>query len=114
MIFAASCSDKNMTKNPDGSFTVNTVELGKEIGGYNGAVPISTTIKDDVIQDVTFLPNQETPDYLERVERGMLPKFKGLPIDRINTIDGVSGATFTSKALRRNLEAAANYYKENK
>lgn len=111
---AASCSDPNMHKNSDGSFTIVTTELCKDIRGYNGRVPAEVTIKDGVIQDVKILENKETPSYLERVEREMLPKFRGINLSEISSVDAVSGATFTSRALRKNLEAAAKYYEERK
>ncbi|MDD6002118.1 MAG: FMN-binding protein [Bacteroidales bacterium] len=108
--FASSCSDKNMTKNADNSYTINTLELGKDIRGYAGRLPISVTIKGDEIQSVKILQNQETPVYLERVENQMLPKFNGININQINTIDAVSGATYTSKALSKNVQVAVDYY----
>ena len=64
------------------------------------------------IQDVKILENKETPGYLEEVEREMLPKFRGIGLDKISGVDAVSGATFTSRALRKNVEAAAKYYQE--
>ena len=112
LMFAASCGDANMTKNSDGSFTVVTTELCKDVRGYNGNVPAEVTIKDGVIQDVKILENKETPGYLEEVEREMLPKFRGIGLGEIPSVDAVSGATFTSRALRKNVEAAAKYYQE--
>jgi len=114
LMSVASCSDPNMHKNSDGSYTIVTTELCKDIRGYNGRVPAEVTIKDGVIQDVKILENKETPSYLEKVEREMLPKFRGINLSEISSIDAVSGATFTSRALRKNLEAAAEYYEERK
>ncbi len=114
LMTAASCSDPNMHKNSDGSFTIVTTELCKDIRGYNGRVPAEVTIKDGVIQDVKILENKETPSYLEKVEREMLPKFRGINLSEIPSVDAVSGATFTSRALRKNVEAAADYYEERK
>ncbi len=114
LMSAASCSDPNMHKNSDGSFTIVTTELCNDIRGYNGRVPAEVTIKDGVIQDVKILENKETPSYLERVEREMLPKFRGINLSEIPSVDAVSGATFTSRALSKNLEAAAKYYEERK
>ncbi len=114
LMTVASCSDPNMHKNSDGSYTIVTTELCKDIRGYNGRVPAEVTIKDGVIQDVKILENEETPSYLERVEREMLPKFRGINLSEIPSVDAVSGATFTSRALSKNLEAAAEYYEERK
>ena len=114
LMSAASCSDPNMHKNSDGSFTIVTTELCNDIRGYNGRVPAEVTIKDGVIQDVKILENKETPSYLEKVEREMLPKFRGINLSEIPSVDAVSGATFTSRALRKNVETAADYYEERK
>ncbi|MBR6278949.1 MAG: FMN-binding protein, partial [Bacteroidales bacterium] len=61
-----------------------------------------------------ILENKETPSYLEKVEREMLPKFRGINLSEIPSVDAVSGATFTSRALSKNVEAAAEYYEERK
>ncbi len=114
LMSAASCSDPNMHKNSNGSYTIVTTELCKDIRGYNGRVPAEVTIKDGVIQDVKILENKETPSYLEKVEIEMLPKFRGINLSEIPSIDAVSGATFTSRALSKNVEAAAEYYEERK
>lgn len=114
LMSATSCSDPNMHKNSDGSYTVVTTELCKDIRGYNGRVPAEVTIKDGVIQDVKILENKETPSYLEKVEREMLPKFRGINLSEIPSVDAVSGATFTSRALSKNVETAAEYYEERK
>ena len=109
-----SCSDRNMTANPDGSCTINTVKLGEKIKGYAGPVPVSITIKDTVIQSVAMLGNIETPEYLTDIENRMLPKYKGLSINSIREVDAVSGATFSSRAIMRNVEVAVGYYREHK
>lgn len=109
-----SCTDKNMSKNTDGSYTINTIELGKKIKGYNAQVPISIIIKDTVIQQVALYENDETPDYLIDVENQLLPKYKNLSINNISNVDAVSGATFTSRAVMRNVDVAVKYYLENK
>ncbi len=109
-----SCADKNMSKNTDGSYTINTIELGKNIKGYNAQVPISITIKNSVIQQVVLYENDETPEYLIDVENRLLPKYKNLSINNISNIDAISGATFTSRAVMRNVDVAVKYYLENK
>ncbi len=108
----ASCSDRNMLHNADGSFTINTIELGKEIKGYAGLVPVNVTIKDSRIQKVEILENIETFDYIVDVEKRMLPKYKNLPLDSISEIDAVSGATYSSRAVKKNVHVAVDYYLE--
>mgnify|MGYP002622331001 FL=1 len=107
-----SCGDPYMSKNGDGSFTVVTTEICPDVRGYNGQVPASVTFKGDSIMDVVILENNETPGFLSKVENQMLPKFKGIAISDINNVDCVTGATFTSHALKRNVETAVKYYQE--
>ena len=114
LFILTSCGDKNITHNSDGSVTVNTIEIGNGIRAFGGQLPLNVTFKDDVIKNVEILENHETPDYLDCVEKEMLPKFIDLPISDIDKIDGVSGATFSSKGLRNNIKVAADYYKKNK
>jgi len=109
-----SCTDKNMSRNADGSYTVNTIELGKKIKGYAGPIPLNITIKDSVIQGVVLLSNIETPEYMIDVENRMIPKYKGLSISKIADVDAVSGATFSSRAIIRNVDLAVKYYFENR
>ena len=44
----------------------------------------------------------------------MLPKFSGKSFSKVGSVDGVTGATFSSKAVKANIEAAVKYYKEHK
>ena len=53
-------------------------------------------------------------DIFEQVDSKMLPKFAGKRISKVGTVDGVSGATFSSRAVRLNVEAAVKYYKAHK
>ena len=63
---------------------------------------------------VVAMKNRETPRYFEQVDSKMLPKFAGKRISKVGTVDGVSGATFSSRAVKLNVEAAVKYYKAHK
>lgn len=108
----SSCTDKNMTKNNDGTYSVNTLELGNSIKGYAGLVPVNVTIKDTLILGVEILDNIETPEYLVDVEERMLPKYENLPIRLASNVDAVSGATYSSRAVIKNVQVAVDYYLE--
>ena len=97
---------------PDGNVIVNTTEIGKDIMGYGGATPVEIQIKNGVIQKITPLKNQETPEFFGAVRNSdMFESLDGLTLEEaLNTrIDGVSGATFTSKALIENIKAGVAY-----
>lgn len=111
-IAITACTDKNMTKNDDGSYTVNTTELGNDIKGYAGLVPVAVTIKDSLILSVEILDNIETPEYLLDVEERLLPQYTHRPIETISEVDAVSGATYSSRAVIKNVSRAVEYYKK--
>lgn len=111
-IAITACTDKNMIKNDDGSYTVNTTELGNDIKGYAGLVPVAVTIKDSLILSVEILDNIETPEYLIDVEERLLPQYTHRPIETISEVDAVSGATYSSRAVIKNVSRAVEYYKK--
>jgi electron transport complex protein RnfG len=82
--------------------------------GYHGNTPVKVTIKKDKIVNVEALPNRETPRFFENVKRYMIPKFKDIKFKDYATVDCVSGATISSKAVRENMKAAYDYYTEHK
>ena len=48
------------------------------------------------------------------VKSGMLPKYAGKKTSAVSSVDGVTGATYSSKAVKANVEAAVKYYKAHK
>lgn len=63
---------------------------------------------------VVALPNQETPNYFAKVKGLLLPKFADKSTSKPIQVDGITGATFSSKAVKENVSAAVRYYKANK
>lgn len=113
--FAAAGQDDNvMRKQSDGTYVVNTTTLAANVSGFKGATPVEVYIKNDKVVKVVAMKNRETPRYFEQVDSKMLPKFAGKRISKVGTVDGVSGATFSSRAVRLNVEAAVKYYKAHK
>lgn len=112
-IFAAD-NDKVMQKLNDGTYVVNTTTLAADVRGFKGATPLEVHIKKDKIVKVVALKNKETPRYFSRVEKEMLPKYGKRKISKASEVDGVTGATFSSRAVKANVEAALKYYKANK
>ena len=47
----------------DGSVRLNTTELGKDIVGYGGTVPLEITLQDGRVKSIRALANSETPDF---------------------------------------------------
>ena len=86
---------------------INTTELGQEIRGFNGPTPVEITVVKGVITDIAALPNREGPRYLQLVmESGLLKKLNGKTLDEAKSVqlDAVTGATFTSTGLIKNIQ----------
>lgn len=103
-----------MTVLEDGSIRLNTTELGKDIIGYGGTVPLVITLQDGRIKSVEALPNSETPKFFESASV-LLSKWDGQTIEDAQQleVDGVSGATFTSKAIIENVQRGLQYAANN-
>jgi Na+-translocating ferredoxin:NAD+ oxidoreductase RnfG subunit len=80
------------------------------IKGYNGETPVLIAFNaKKVIIGVYALPNSETPGYAKRVkDAGFYDNWNGLTVKKAlkKKVDTVSGATFTSSAVARSVEAA--------
>lgn len=95
------------------SYEINTTSIC-DAKGFAGTTPLVVTIKDNVIQKVVALPNNETPSYFDQVGKRMLKNFSGKNISEIDTVDGITEATFSSKAVMKNVQAACEYYTNHK
>ncbi len=112
--FAAAGDDNVMRKQADGTYVVNTTTLAANVRGYKGATPLEVHIKKNKVVKVVALKNNETPQYFAQVTSKMLPNFSGKGISKVGSVDAVSGATISSKAVKANVEAAVKYYKAHK
>lgn len=97
---------------PDGTVVINTTDIGKKIMGYGGPTPVEIKIKDGVIEKITPLTNQETPEFFGAIRNSDLFESlngKTLP-EALNTpIDGVAGATYSSNAIINNIRSGISY-----
>ena len=98
----------------DGSVRLNTTELGKDIIGYGGTVPLEVTLEDGKVKNVKALANSETPDFFKKASV-LLSKWDGRTIEKAQQlkVDGVSGATFSSKAIIGNVQRGLQYAAKN-
>ncbi len=112
----ASYADDVMKKEKDGTYVVNTTTLAQDVKGYMGATPVEVYIKKNKIVKVVMLKSQETPKYNARVKKNMLPLYEGVKITKKSSVDvdGVTGATFTSNAVKENVKRALQYYWQHK
>ena len=107
--------DDVMTKE-DGMYVVNTTTLGKDVIGYASTVPLKVYIKKNKVEKVEALKNQETPKYFAKVKKALLNKWDGLKVKEAASlqVDGVTGATFSSEALIKNVQLGLEYYQSHK
>lgn len=103
------------------SFMNNYVILTESIcdaKGYNGTTPLCVFVKCDTksntakIARVEPLKNTETPGYFKSVIQNMIPKYAGVNFDEHDQVDCVSGATYSSRAVKENVKAAYQYFIE--
>ncbi|MGN1374926.1 MAG: FMN-binding protein [Prevotella sp.] len=108
-----------MTKNTDGTYIINTSHLCVA-KGYRGTTPLEVYIKNGVVVKVVTLKNNETVPYFERIKKFLLPLYEGRKLSKAKKlssetkIDGCTGATYSTKAVQKNIRAAIEYYEKNK
>ena len=115
VLSSAKGDDGVMTKE-NGMYVVNTTTLGKNVVGYVAATPLKIYIQKDKIVKVEALKNQETPKHNAKVKRMLLTKWDGMKVKDVakQNVDGVTGATITSDAMKKNVQLGLEYYLKNK
>lgn len=120
LLLAASTihADNVMTRHADGTTTVRTTICNAR--GYRKATPVEVHFKNGKVQKVVALRNEETVPYFSRVKQFLLPLYNNLKISKAKKlaqrtdIDGCTGATFSTKAVQKNIKAAIDYYEKKK
>jgi electron transport complex protein RnfG len=114
-LMSAGKQDGAITKE-DGATVVNTTTIAKDVEGYNGPVPLKIYIKKNKIEKIELLKNQETPKYLVKVKNALLNAWDGLSVKeaKAKKVDAVTGATFTSEAIIKNVQKGLDHYQNNK
>ena len=109
-------ADDVMKKEKDGTYIVNTTTLAQDVEGYNGPTPLEIHIKKNKIVKVVLLKSMETPKYNARIKKDMLPKYENQKLTKNKgvEVDGVTGATFTSDAMKENVRRGVEYYWKHK
>lgn len=112
---SAVVGDQVITKE-NGVYVVNTTTIGKGVKGYIGPTPLKIYIQKNKVQKIEALKNQETPKYFAKVKRQLLDKWNGKTVNEAMKmkVDGVTGATYSSEAVIKNVRLGLGYYKKNK
>ena len=104
-------NNDTLTTNSDGSFVVNTRPLAQDVQGYGGPVALHIAVnKDGIVSKIEALPNSETPDFFNQAKT-LFAHWQGKSVDMAmqEKVDGVSGATFSSKAIIANMKRGLAY-----
>ena len=93
IMMSAMPADNIMTKENDTTI-INTNLLGKGIKGFKGTTPVKIYIKQ---------------------AKTLQTEYNGKSVSKAAKmdVDGVSGATYSSKALKKNVQLGLEYYKKN-
>lgn len=105
-----------MQKEEDGSYVINTTKLRGDVIGYEGETPLKIYITAGKVTRIEPLPNRETPRYFARVKTHLLPQWYGMEVSQAlkADVDGVTGATYSSRAVKENVRRGLEYYKKHK
>jgi electron transport complex protein RnfG len=116
LILSSAKGDDGVMTKENGMYVVNTTTLGKNVVGYVAATPLKIYIQKDKIVKVEALKNQETPKHNAKVKRMLLTKWDGMKVKEVakQKVDGVTGATITSDAMKKNVQLGVEYYLKHK
>ena len=117
IMMSAMPSENIMTKDND-TTVINTELLSKNVKGFKGTTPVKIFIVKNKIAKIVkieALPNHETPKFFDKAKT-LLSEFTGKSVSKATKmdVDGVSGATYSSKALKKNVALGLAYYNKNK
>lgn len=96
----------------DGHRVVTTENIAKDITGFAGPIPLNIYLKDNRIDSIEVLENEETPGYMATViDGGLLNSWDGMTPSQVLTahVDGVTGATYSSNAIIGSVNRAMEY-----
>jgi electron transport complex protein RnfG len=107
--------DDTLTKE-NGVYVINTTEIGKNVEGYNGPTPLKIYINNNKVEKIEALKSFETPKYYVKVKKALLEKWNGLKVKEAQAlqVDAVTGATFSSEAVIKNVQLGLDYYQSHK
>lgn len=93
-------------------YVINSSSYAKKVTGYNGYTPVLVYVnKAGKVEHIYTLANQETPKYFKMASACLLKwKDASAKKDANMQVDAVSGATYTSNALTKNVQAALAAY----
>lgn len=115
LLMSAGKPESGVISKENGSTVINTTTICKNVEGYAGPVPVKIYIKKNQVEKVEVLKNDEGPKYMNAVKKKLIEAWNGLSIKEASKkeVDAVTGATFTSEALIKNVRQGLDYYQKN-
>jgi len=109
-------ANDSIMKKENGIYVINTTELCKNVEGYNGPTPLKVYINKNKVERIEFLKTQETPKYYAKVKKVLTDKWNNLKVNDAKKlqVDAVTGATYSSEAVIKNVQLALEYYQSHK
>lgn len=93
---------------------LNSSPKADSIVGYVNSTPLLVGLDShNTIVGIRLLPNRESKDFIAKiVDNGLLERWNGTPVNTFSSlnVDGVSGATYSSQAIIKNVQIAVNAY----
>lgn len=88
-------------------YYIETLEHTHDIRGYAGPINVGIVYDaEGTISSLLHIDSEETSSYLDKITKaGFYQHFEQLPLEEHQEIDGVSGATITTKAISENCTA---------
>lgn len=108
-------SDSILVMLPDGECIINTSFIASGILGYGGTVPLRIHVdRNEIITLIEPLDNSESPEFFNRAKT-LFKSWEGKSIDEAlhMKVDAISGATFSSEAIKGNIESGLQFLKKN-
>lgn len=92
----------------NGFVVYSSKPYGENIYGYAGTIPLFIAVQGDVIVAIVAADNKETPQRFKLAEP-LLAKWKGKSLKKAAKLnpDAISGATMSSRALIKTVQATA-------
>ena len=108
--------DDGVITKENGVYVVNTTTLATDVEGYIGTTPLKIYIQKNKILKIEALHNQETPKYFAKIKKQLLDKWNGMTVKEAQKaqVDGVTGATMSSDAVKENVKRGLDYYQKHK
>jgi len=94
-------------------FLFDSTKICPEINGYTSHIPMIVFIdKNGIIKHIFFRKNNETPAYMDFVlnKNSFLDNFLGKNASDTKEVDSISGATFSSDAIKNEIIKISDYY----